>query len=149
ISITGTPVYRLAVAAIPSVTEGDGTLRGAGVVTLAAPAAHTLVVQLSTSDPTRLRVPPSIVIPAGTLSGTFDITVINDALLNGSSTVSVQAIVPGYFSESASVVVNDDETAGLRLRIPSKATEGDGLLNKAGNLRLSQRADADVKVTLF
>ncbi|HMC28770.1 MAG TPA: Calx-beta domain-containing protein, partial [Verrucomicrobiae bacterium] len=74
---------------------------------------------------------------------------MNDALLNASSPVTISASANGYYALSTVVIVDDDETAGLRLRIPAKANEGDGTLAKQGSIRLSRKADADLRISLF
>ena len=128
--VTGTPVYRVSVAGPAHVTENSGVLPNSGTVSLAAPAPFDVTVQLASSDPTRLRVPPSVRIAAGSVAASFDLTAVNDTLLNASSPVTISASANGYYALSTVVIVDDDETAGLRLRIPAKANEGDGTLAK-------------------
>ncbi len=148
ISITGAPVYRFSIVAPASVAEGEGTVSDEAAVVLSAPVSHDLVVQLTSGNPARLKVPASVTIPAGQMFAPFDLIPGNDGLLNGSSSVSISGSTPGYQGQPAIVLVTDDESATLRLHVPKTAKEGDGILRPKSRVQLSRNAQADLRVFL-
>jgi Fungalysin metallopeptidase (M36)/Calx-beta domain len=107
-------------------SEGDGVITNAGLVKIAHVPASDIVVQLASSDTSVITVPPTIIIPAGQTNSSFDITVIDNAVLDGTKTVSIEASAPGYLSNSNSMMVLDNESATLSIAIPASASEGDG-----------------------
>ncbi|MDA1230508.1 MAG: hypothetical protein O2856_07025, partial [Planctomycetota bacterium] len=68
-----------------------------------------LVVFLSSSDLTELKVPASVTIPAGQLSATFQIEAVNDPILDGTQTVIITATSAGYIDGTVSINVLDHE----------------------------------------
>ncbi len=102
-------VALLGVVLPASVTEGEGLLAGAGQVTLPAIPEVDIIVQLTSADPAEIEVPATVTVPAGQTSAAFDITVHDDALLDGTQSVTVTAHVPGWTDGSASVDVLDDD----------------------------------------
>src|SRR6185369_3770210 len=146
ISVNGVATFRFSLAGPTRVLEGATAVQGQ--IQLAQPAAANVVVQLASSNPARLNVPSSIVIAAGSSSASFNLTVVDDTLLNGTEQAVISASAAGYFGLPIVVLVDDDETAGIQLRLPSRATEGAGLLSKSGSIKLSRRVDRAVHVTL-
>ncbi len=145
IELLGTPVTNLALSlSPPSVTEGAGPAT-ATLVATPAPTS-TMTVALTSSDPLSATVPTSVTILAGQTTVTFPVTVINDALLNGSRTVLVSASASGYASGSTTLTVNDNETATLGIGAP--ATVGEGAGTAAGTLTVSAAPASAVAVAL-
>jgi subtilisin-like proprotein convertase family protein len=68
-----------------------------------------LVVSLSSSDLTELKVPASVTIPAGQLSATFQIEAINDTDLDGTQAVIITATSTGYVNGTVNIDVLDHE----------------------------------------
>ena len=87
-------VSALTLTIAPSeVSEGAGP--AATTATLSrndADLSSALTVDLSSSDTSELTVPPQATIPAGQASVTFDLDAVDDALLDGTQTVTVTAI---------------------------------------------------------
>jgi hypothetical protein len=109
-----------------NVTEGVGTVNATITATKAPTSALTIAI--TSSDPSRLSVPATVVLPAGQMSVTLPLTVIDDTLLNGPESVSISASATGYFSGSGAVEVHDNETATLSVALPASATEGVGTI---------------------
>ncbi|HEY2572792.1 MAG TPA: cadherin-like beta sandwich domain-containing protein, partial [Verrucomicrobiaceae bacterium] len=59
-------------------------------------------------------------------SVTFPVTIIDDAVLNGTRNVILTASATGYATGTAPLAVNDNETATLTVSVPASATEGVG-----------------------
>lgn len=115
----------------PTATEGDGVLAGAGQVRLPAALATDLPVTLSSSDTTEVTVPANVTIPAGQTNATFDLTIVDDGVLDGTQTAAVTASASGYNPGSANIAVFDNETATLGVILPPSATEGQGTVTGA------------------
>jgi hypothetical protein len=102
--------YDLIILTIPeSATEGDGILTGQGKVSVAADLSTDLVINLSSSDTSEITLPETVTIYADQNSATFDITVIDDTLFDGSQTVIITAFASGYISGIASIHVRDND----------------------------------------
>ena len=117
------PALTLALPA--SANEGAGVLVQAGRLAVPSPLATNLTVLLQSSDPSELLVPPAVLLPAGATSVTFDVTVLDDAAFDGGRRPYVVASAPGFLDGAASLLLYDNETAVLSVRLPSSVTEGD------------------------
>ncbi|MCI0744941.1 MAG: hypothetical protein L0Y58_06005 [Verrucomicrobia subdivision 3 bacterium] len=91
-------------------SEGNNVLTNAGRVRLLSTVSTNLMVSLTTGDPTELIVPPSVTIQAGKFSADFDVTVLDDAEIDGVQSVAVTAAAPSFPSASAAMEILDDET---------------------------------------
>jgi uncharacterized repeat protein (TIGR01451 family) len=149
IAITGTAARRLSVVVPGSAVEGAGVLRGQGTVTLGVPAPEPIVVSLSSSEPGRIAVPPSVLLPAGSDRVLFDLTVLENATLDGTVSVALRAEAAGYSGGHQAMAVFDNETATLTVRLPARVSEGRGARREArGVVRSSARPQRDVLVQL-
>jgi len=132
-----------------SVTEGKDTDRIApATVGALIPPPTDVEIRMASSDPTELRVDKTIVFPAGESSVLFDLTTVDDDLLDGTQTVTITATLPGGGSIGGVVRVNDNESATLTVEVPKTAQEGDGRLPGRGVVTVSSPVDRDVKVFL-
>jgi alpha-tubulin suppressor-like RCC1 family protein len=138
----------LAVVVPPRVTEGDGVLVGKGAVILKGALHGDLVVTLTSSHPSEVSVPVRMVIPAGQTSASFDLTVLDDALLDGPQPVRVTVFALGYVPAGATMEVDDNECATLSVEVPALVTESDGWLPRCAMVRLSAPPDRDITVYL-
>lgn len=135
---------RLTLGLPSSATEGDAPLTATlGVTPI---PATDLVVTLSSSDASEAAVPASVTIPAGQSSITFPVTLPEDTELDGTQTVTIAADAPTFVSGSATLAVNDNETAMLALAIPATTTEG--VADLTGTVSVGTPVDAPVVVKL-
>ncbi|HEX4646845.1 MAG TPA: hypothetical protein VH598_14675, partial [Verrucomicrobiae bacterium] len=109
-----------------SATEGDGVLAGAGTVAIIQKQAANVVVSLVSGNTSKITLPASVIIPAGQTNAVFDITIVDNSLLDGDKIVGLSASAPGFSTITNFMTVFDDETATLTLSLPSSATEGVG-----------------------
>lgn len=72
-----------------------------------------LVVNLSSDDESEATVPPSVTIPWGQASASFDVDAVNDAVMDGNQTVTITASANGYTDGTDTVEVTDDDTVGI------------------------------------
>ena len=125
-------------------TEGDGSISA----TLTIPAAMDtdLTVNLTSSDPGRLSVPTSVLIPAGQKSLIVPVSVVDDALLNGPQEIIITATATEYYDSDATILIHDNETATLFVHLPANAREGDGSVS--GLLLASAAPTRDIVIEL-
>jgi|GEM_PF-1296271 len=108
-----TQTFKLAVSLPESAEEGDGTVEGAASVTLPWPLDADMMVGLASSDPTELTVAESLLIPAGSRSVTFPITVIDDHINDGIQSVTVTVSANLWTSASDNMTITDNNDAPL------------------------------------
>ena len=132
---------------LPAVaTEGDGVLAGQGSVTVVPVQLTPLVVALSSNNIGKVIVPASVTIPAGQSSAAFDLSIVDNLVLDGSQTSGITASSIGFDSAAATVVVQDNETASLSLTVPSSVSEGAGSIQ--GTVTMSAPPATAVAISL-
>ncbi len=139
---------RLRVALPASTVEGDGLLAGAGVASLAQPEGVDVLVTLTSSDALSLGVSANVTIQAGQTNAPFSLFAADNALLDGSRLVRVNATAAGHQAGAAIMAVHDNESAQLHLTLPSTVREGDGFLAAAATVNVSAPPAGDVVVWL-
>ena len=144
VTILPPPIITLLLPA--STTEGDGTLSGSGTLKLSAPLPIDVTVSLVSSMTNELQVPPSVLIPAGMTNVTFNVTVENSGVVNGTVPVTVSASAGGTTGASNSIAVADGTGASLQVNLPSILNEQD--LGGQGTVTVSAPTGANVTVQL-
>ncbi len=135
--------------AIPAAaTEGDGVLAGQGNITLTTTSSNVLTVSLTSSDTNKVTVPSSVVIPAGQSNAVFDLTIVNDTLLDGNQNVSITAAATNYYRALATILVDSTNTATLTVTLPATVTKSAGTLANAGLVSVSSTVAIDYPVSL-
>ena len=77
-----------------------------------------LIVNVASSDPTELTVPPQITIPAGQSMSAFPVTAVDDRSLDGTQCVVITVTTGGYPEATSRVDVLDYETLAITLDRP-------------------------------
>jgi len=131
-----------------SATEGDGVLAGQGKIALTSASSNNLTVTLTSSNINKVTVPSSLVIPAGQSNAVFDLTIVNDPLLDGNQNVNITATATNYYSGQATILVHSTNTATLTVTLPTTATKGAGTLVNAGLISASSTMAANFTATL-
>ncbi|MBI2924771.1 MAG: DUF11 domain-containing protein [Verrucomicrobia bacterium] len=126
--------------------EGAGVLSQAGTVRLLRPWTTSVVVTLKSSDPTAASVPASVTIPAGQTRVGFDLTVADDAVLDGTQTITISGSAPGFAVAPSALAVHDNETTTVSLGLPTETVEGGGTLS--GTVTLAVAPAREVRVLL-
>lgn len=127
-------------------TEGSGFLPGAGAIRTTNANDVDVWFSLGSNNTNALRVPLTVLLPAGQTNAPFDLTLMDDALLNGSRTVSVTATATNYATNAVSMKVHDNESATFTLTLPATATEKGS--NPQATLTVSAPPTTNVSVTL-
>lgn len=107
-----------------AITENQGAATGT-VSRSNTNIASPLTVTLSSSDTSEATVPSLIFIPAGQPSVTFVVTAVDDAILDGTQTVTISANATSYVGDSKTIAVTDYETLTLTIS-PSSFSERGG-----------------------
>lgn len=93
---------------VPQSTLSEGrTLRA--TLTRNTLTNSAMTVLLVSANPSRLRVPGGITIPAGAASVTFDVTAVEDKLQNGNVAVAFTATKTGLASATATITALDND----------------------------------------
>ena len=98
-----------------------------------------MVVQLSSSDTTGVTVPATVTIPAGQTSATFNVTMVDDHVIDGNRPISVTAQMDTWTSGSATMTDIDDNGT-LAVSLPASGWEGQ-TLTAAGTLDVGRHLD--------
>ncbi|WP_395736525.1 choice-of-anchor tandem repeat GloVer-containing protein [Prosthecobacter sp.] len=107
-----------------AVTEGS---TATGTVSASGAVANDLVVSLASNTTSRLTVPATATILAGSSSATFTVTGVDNALTDGSAPVNVTASANGYTGANANTTVLDNDVHHYGFAsIPSPQTKGVG-----------------------
>lgn len=128
-----------------STFEGAGSIGGA--LMLNAVPAKDVVVSLISNDPSEIG-STNVTISAGLNIALFDLSVINDNLIDGIQSATITAHVQNWTDGVGSIFVQDNESASLTVQLPPMAGEGDGVLTNAGVVSLSGIVSSDVHVVL-
>ncbi|MBV9868209.1 MAG: CSLREA domain-containing protein [Abitibacteriaceae bacterium] len=97
----------------PTFSEGAGSNAAIGTVTRNTFTGSDLVVTLTSSNTGKVTVPATVTIPAGQTSVTFPISAVDNAVADGSQNVKITASATGHNPDSTTVVVTDNDTAGI------------------------------------
>ena len=104
--------------------------------------ALPLVVTLASDDFSEATVPPTVTIPANESSATFAIMAVDDALLDGTRTVTLSAAATGYVNGTRSVDVTDFETLSVSINAESISENGGATTGTV------TRSNTDISVAL-
>jgi len=105
----------------PSLAEGSSI---SARVRLPAVLTTNLTVNLESSWPARLPVPPTVEIPAGATEVSLILTVPNDERLQGVQSVSLFVQANGFARTQQTIEITDDETTQLSLALSGELREG-------------------------
>lgn len=94
-----------------SISENGGS--ATGTVTRNTTTVGDMVVSLASDDVTEATVPATVTIPDGSTSATFTVTGVDDAIVDGTQTVTITASAAGINDGQASIDVTDDDAPAL------------------------------------
>lgn len=126
-------------------SENGGTV--VGTISFSDPATNDIVVELTSSDPGRISVPASVIMPAGQTSVNFNLSPQNNTLIDGAAMVSVQGDVDNWTSGFDAIVVQDDDNH-LTLTLPGGTNWEGQTLTNAGTLTIGGTLPTDLVVNL-
>jgi fibronectin type 3 domain-containing protein len=129
--------------------ENAGSNAATGTVSRQGPTTAALTVTLTSSDTTEAVVPATVTIPAGQSSATFAVAAVDDAIYDGTQSVTIIASAAGFTSGTAGVQVTDDDPPGLSVTIaPATFAENAGNNAATGTVTRQGPTTAALIVTL-
>ncbi len=136
----------LALTLPATATEGNGVLINQGTVSLSTVQATNVTVALASSNTGEVTVPASVTVTAGQTSTAFNVTIVDDAALDGTQTATITATAASFSPASRNIAVQDNETATLAVTAPATATEGVGSVT--GTITVNAAPASPVAVSL-
>lgn len=121
------PIWPLTLTLLAATNETAGLITNAGTLTTLY-TNDTDIELFVTSGNTNLLLAGTAILPAGQTNATFNLTVLDDALLNATRTVGISATGPGFATNSTSLKIHDNEVATLTVMMskPGPVAEGVG-----------------------
>ncbi len=125
------------------------TLFAAGLVVLAQNTnLSPVTVQLFSFNTDRVRVPPSVILPPGSNTVTFDLELVDNDWLDGAENVVIEAWHEVLSGDLDVIRVHDDESRAFALALPAAVVEGAGTLTNAGLISFFGRPLTNVVLAL-
>ena len=91
-------------------SEAAGATAARGVVSRNTATTAALTVNLSSSNPAKATVPATVVIPAGQTSANFNVSAVDNAIVDGSKKVTISAKATGLETANLDVTVTDNDS---------------------------------------
>jgi len=107
INVEDNDLYDLNLTIPLTASEGDNTIQG--TISVSSILGSDIVISLISSDTTEVTVPNSVTILSGNTSTSFDLTIIDDDIIDGGQTVTISANTPDNVSTEASIQVDDND----------------------------------------
>ncbi|HSV12730.1 MAG TPA: FG-GAP-like repeat-containing protein [Tepidisphaeraceae bacterium] len=132
----------LSVSVPASAKEGDGIV--VGTVTASAAPTSDVVIQLSSGKPGRASVPATVVLKAGQTTASFNISIIDNTVIDGTQFVSIGAAADNWTSGFKSISVQDNDNT-ITLTLPASGWEGQTF---SGSVAMGGTLSTDLVVNL-
>ncbi|MCE5268513.1 MAG: M36 family metallopeptidase [Planctomycetaceae bacterium] len=146
ITIHDNEAAALTVSLPASALETAGVLTGAGTITSSQAPDADITVQLSSSDTTGLKVPATVVLHAGQTTASFDVTLVDDHVIQGDRPITVSAQMDNWTGGSATLSDLEDDKR-LSVTLPASGWEGQ-TLSAAGTVQLAGTLTTPLTVSL-
>lgn len=104
-----------------SVSEGAGVGATTALVSRNTETTGSLTVSLASDDTGEATVPATVTIPAGQTSATFSIDAVDDAVIDGTQTVTITASASGLADGTDTLDVTDDDASALSVVLSASA----------------------------
>jgi hypothetical protein len=129
-------------------SEGDSVLEDAGQIAIPGIFQDPLIVHLTSNKTDKVIAPGSVEIPAGEQVAMFDLTIVDNKIMDGMVPVLISASAPGWQPVSSTITIADNEGAQLTVTVIETAVEGVGVIDNAGWVTLASVLLNDFEVTL-
>ncbi|MGE4285433.1 MAG: GLUG motif-containing protein, partial [Phycisphaerae bacterium] len=108
-----------------------------------------VTVNLLSASASQCILPAQVVLPAGSDSVAFVVTVIDDSIAEANAAVEIRASSAGYNSAIDQLVINDDDVPGVALSFsPAEISEGAGLNACMATLTRTDNIGGTIQVAL-
>lgn len=130
-----------------SMSENGGT--SSVTVSRSSGTAGSLTVNLSSNDTSEATVPASVVIPNGQVSTNVTVTAVDDAIADGTQTVTLTASAAGHAGGTDTIAILDDEIASVIITLADLVvSEGDGAAATTATLTRNSSIASSLTVNL-
>tara|TARA_Y100001933_G_scaffold123841_1_gene123720 strand:- start:11920 stop:16299 length:4380 start_codon:yes stop_codon:yes gene_type:complete len=138
--------YGLEIAAVPEVVaENSGSL--SATITRGGAISEDLLVQLQCSAASRVQVPASVLIPAGSSTAEFPISLIDNTLPYDAQSIVLTATADHYRTAESAFEMVDDDLPLLDVGMQVSLRDFSGVESSSGNLLTGTTATHVVHVT--
>ena len=103
-------------------TKSDGVLKDQGYIAIDTSLSYDLLLTLTSSAPTKVTVPSSVIIPAGSTSATFDLTIVAENALDYPETILITGSGTKFITGSDTITIDSISTCNITIN-----TMGDGI----------------------
>jgi hypothetical protein len=134
---------------IPQIaSEGDAVLDDAGVLEIPGIFQDPLIIYISSNKTDKVIVPGSVEIQAGDRIAMFDLTIVDNNIMDSMVPVQISASAPGWQAVTSTITIADNEGAQLTVTVIESAVEGVGIIDNSGWVTLASVLLNDFEVTL-
>ena len=150
VTLTDDDVATLSASVSPgSISEASTSPATLTITRNTQDTSTTLEVAISLSDTSRLTAPATAGIPAGQNSVTVSLTPVNNDLVDGTATITIEVTSGNFTAASTAVSVTDDDAITLGLALNTNTiVEDAGAESLTGLVTLNQPLADDETVTL-
>ena len=138
----------LTVTVRPALRRATACSSSTGTVSVSTPPASDVAVSLTSGNLNKVLVTSTVMIPAGQTFAAFNLSIVDNNLIDGSPAVAITAHIQNWTDGVASIIVLDNENTNLTVSLPASAYEGDGVLVNAGSVSISGSLLSDLLVNL-
>jgi len=138
------PATQLALNFPTAANENAGVV--AATVSLSPAQSSAVSISLASSNTGKVTVPATVTIPAGQTSVPFNMTIVDNAVLDGTQVITVTATATSFTPAARAISIQDDETATLSVTAPATVSEGIGSVQ--GTVSVSGAPTAPISVTM-
>jgi len=148
ITIADNEGAQLSVTVIESAVEGTGLIDNSGWVTLASILINDFEVTLTSDDPALVEIPYTLVVPAGKTIAMFDMTIKDNDWIADPKPVKIKVEARGWYSDTDTVTIQDNDPRNLMLTLPIIANESDGHLTQAAQIEIPGIYASDITIEI-
>jgi len=133
-----------------SLNEADINIIGQSLVICSHSVDNDIIVNLTTDDLSRLFISEDVIIPKGYTSATFDLSIIDNKVIDGNKRISITASSSDFYSGIVWIDIIDNENRQLKISNQCKIqyTEDKYKYTNCLNIQLSGTYESDLLINL-
>jgi len=123
----------------PRASENDDTLTNAGKIQITGTYSEDLEIELSLDKTDQVEIPKTLIIEEGSTNTKFDITIIDNLMIDLRQEVTISAKViseDGWQPDESLIIIDDNEPKKLMISLPDNVKEGAGLYSNMGTVEI-------------
>jgi len=151
VSSSGKILYHmpsLNISVVEYANEGDKSLVEKGIVSLEYSTDKDMIVNLHSNNINEVLLPHEVTIGEGEVSKRFDITIIDDLVIDGTKTVTLSASAANWITDYCSIDVIDNDNK-LNISAPKTVVEDQGTMSGTISISVTTASDLDVNLLSY